>query len=225
MKSKILIGPVGLALNKVLSQSQKILKTNKNGQHPDLFILKPENSIGISQIRKLIHFLNQKPFQAKHKIAIIYQADLMTNPAQNAFLKTLEEPPEACLIFLLTNQINRILPTIVSRCQVDRLKTPVKLLKNKDKILAFNQKLLKSSPGKRLVLITPFLKSKANGLKFIHQQTQFWQMFLISPDQFKSLKVSSGKARKILRLLIESNHDLDCNINLKICLDNLVLAW
>jgi len=227
MKSTIFIGPARLALKKVLAQSQDQLETGEVNleQHPDLFILKPEPSIGINEIRKLVRFLNQKPFQAKQKIAIVYQADLMTFPAQNAFLKTLEEPPENSLIYLITNKLNQLLPTIISRCHLVRLSKKTRPLKNQAKILTFNQKLLAASPGKRLILIQPFLKNKANGLKFVHQQTQFWQQFLIHPNNFESLKISSNKARKILRILTESSNDLDHNINLKICLDNLVLAW
>lgn len=225
MKSNIIVGKVSTAQAQILDQIQVGFSTDSLDQHPDIFSLKPKPSIGITKIRKLIHFLNQKPFRAQKKLAIIYQADLMTLPAQNAFLKTLEEPPANSLIYLITNQPSKLLPTIISRCRLINLKQRVKPLKNQDKILKFNQKLLAASPGKRLILIQPFLKNKDLGLKFVRQQQRFWQQFLINPDQNDKLKISTKKARKIIKLLIRAYNDLERNINLKICLDNLVLAW
>ncbi len=68
-------------------------------------------------VRSLLRFLRLHAFQGRYKIAIIADAHRMTPGAANAFLKTLEEPPPASLIFLLTSNRSGILPTIVSRCQ------------------------------------------------------------------------------------------------------------
>ena len=68
-------------------------------------------------VRTLLRFLRMQPFQGPSKIAIVADAHRLTDGAANAFLKTLEEPPPASLIFLLTSNRSGMLPTIASRCQ------------------------------------------------------------------------------------------------------------
>lgn len=65
----------------------------------------------------LIKRLNLSSYEASHRICIIEDADMMNIETSNAFLKTLEEPPEATVIILVTNNLAQLLPTIVSRCQ------------------------------------------------------------------------------------------------------------
>ena len=73
--------------------------------------------ISIGQIRALRRALGIKPFENKGRIVIIADADKMTPEAANALLKTLEEPPENTYLILTTSFVNKLLPTIVSRCQ------------------------------------------------------------------------------------------------------------
>lgn len=89
--------------------------------HPDvcLFEYEGQKTIKIDQIRTDIEkriFLS--PFESRHKIFIIDDAERMNINAQNAFLKTLEEPPADSIIILVTESINFIIPTIKSRCQI-----------------------------------------------------------------------------------------------------------
>lgn len=89
--------------------------------HPDvmLFEYEGEKTIKIDQIRKDLEekvFLS--PFESRYKIFILDDAERMNNNAQNAFLKTLEEPPKDSIIILITQSLNFIIPTIKSRCQV-----------------------------------------------------------------------------------------------------------
>lgn len=74
-------------------------------------------SIRIVQIRRLIEQINLRLLEGKHKVFIILDADKMEEEAANCLLKTLEEPPNNSLIILITSQIKRLFPTIVSRCQ------------------------------------------------------------------------------------------------------------
>jgi len=88
--------------------------------HPDiLWINNEKNSIGVDEIRTRINAdIMVKPYQGPYKIYIIEEADKMTENAQNALLKTIEEPPEYAVIILLCSNINTLLPTILSRCVV-----------------------------------------------------------------------------------------------------------
>lgn len=88
-------------------------------QLPDLTIIEPEKKeIQISQIRNLTQILSLKPYSSHFKIAIIDQAHLMNHEAQNAFLKTLEEPKNNVILFLITEYPDMLLQTIYSRCQI-----------------------------------------------------------------------------------------------------------
>jgi DNA polymerase-3 subunit delta' len=94
--------------------------------HPDLILIEPkEREIKIAQIRELIQKLSLKSYSAPFKVAIIDQAHLMTRDSQNSFLKTLEEPKGRTLLILITETPERLLPTILSRCEIVKF-SPVK---------------------------------------------------------------------------------------------------
>ncbi len=87
--------------------------------HPDIIKLVHEkpNTIGVDDIRSQINNdVAIKPYKGKYKIYIVNETEKMTAQAQNAILKTLEEPPEYAVILLLTTNLNTLLPTILSRC-------------------------------------------------------------------------------------------------------------
>ncbi len=86
-------------------------------RNPDFEIIIPEQSIKISQIRALKVRYAYKPTWLKMRVAIIKDADKLTEPASNAFLKILEEPPSRTMFILITSRLAAILPTIKSRCQ------------------------------------------------------------------------------------------------------------
>ena len=87
--------------------------------HPDIIMVKHEkpNTISIDEIREqVVNDVDINPYSSPHKIYIIPDAEIMTPQAQNALLKTIEEPPEYAVIMLLTSNIDGLLPTIRSRC-------------------------------------------------------------------------------------------------------------
>lgn len=93
-----------------------------NRQHPDPQVRKRKAlEIGVDVVR---HFVIEKvgltPVRGRAKVFIIREADRMTVQAQNALLKTLEEPPGPTVIMLLVTSLDRLLPTTLSRCQVVR---------------------------------------------------------------------------------------------------------
>ncbi|MDC7289223.1 DNA polymerase III subunit delta' [Blautia schinkii] len=87
--------------------------------HPDIIMVSHEKAgtISIDEIRdQVIHDVDIKPYCSPYKIYIIVDADMMTPQAQNALLKTIEEPPEYAVVMLLTSNVDSLLPTIQSRC-------------------------------------------------------------------------------------------------------------
>jgi len=94
-----------------------------NLAHPDIFIINDtmsnersgKNSIGIEEIKAIIEDAYLTPYRGKFKFFIVNDAHILTNEASNAFLKTLEEPPENTVFILITHLLEKILPTIKSR--------------------------------------------------------------------------------------------------------------
>ena len=87
--------------------------------HPDIIMVSHEKpgTITIDEIRdQVINDIDIRPYYSPYKIYIIADADLMTPQAQNALLKTIEEPPEYGIVILMTSNISALLPTIQSRC-------------------------------------------------------------------------------------------------------------
>jgi DNA polymerase-3 subunit delta' len=95
------------------------LKKIKSNNHPDLHILEPEGKTSthsISSIKNLIDEVFMAPFEAAAKVFIIKDASRMLKASANALLKTLEEPTLDSYIILISNRVEDIIPTIVSRC-------------------------------------------------------------------------------------------------------------
>lgn len=109
-------------------------KQAESGNHPDIITVthdKP-NTISVDDIRVQVNnTIDVKPYQGPYKIYIIPEADKMTVQAQNALLKTIEEPPKYAVILLLTENAELLLPTINSRCVMLKLRyIKDKLIKN-----------------------------------------------------------------------------------------------
>lgn len=100
---------------------------------PDIIYISHEkpNTIGVEDIRAQINNdIGIKPYSSPYKIYIINEGEKMTPQAQNALLKTLEEPPAYAVILILTTNVEALLPTILSRCVVLHMKpVPDKLVK------------------------------------------------------------------------------------------------
>lgn len=96
-----------------------------SGNQPDIIKVTHEkpNTIGVEDIRSQINGdIAIKPYSSPRKIYIMNEGEKMTVQAQNALLKTLEEPPEYAVILILTTNVNALLPTILSRCVVLNMK-------------------------------------------------------------------------------------------------------
>jgi DNA polymerase-3 subunit delta' len=90
--------------------------------HPDVKVIDTDKkSLGVNDIRELIDEIGIRPYEGLKKIIIIKKADTITAEGQNALLKTLEEPPDNVNLILLVANLETVLQTIQSRCQVIRL--------------------------------------------------------------------------------------------------------
>jgi len=93
------------------------------GKHPDVQLIEPDGAhLKIDQVRALQHDLALSPNEGRFRVAIFNQFEVATTEAQNALLKTLEEPPDYAVLMVVTADPELLLPTIVSRCQLMALR-------------------------------------------------------------------------------------------------------
>lgn len=112
-----------------LSDTDPIVQKCLSGSHPDFRIVERElndkgklkQDISVDQIRDLIHFFELKPAMGGWRVGIIDSLDEMNRSAENALLKTLEEPSSNCALFLIHHGRDPVLPTIRSRCRLERI--------------------------------------------------------------------------------------------------------
>ena len=120
----------------------EICQSINNGSMIDLIEIDAASNRSIDDIRGIKEKAMFAPNISKHKVYIIDEAHGLTGPAQQAFLKLLEEPPENVMIILATTEVNSIPPTIISRCQrfdfrrigIEEITSHLSLISNSEKI-------------------------------------------------------------------------------------------
>lgn len=113
--------------------SNQLIKEKNDVQSADIVRYYPSsNSFGVDDVRNIINEVNKKPYEGNKKVLILYKCDKLTVQAQNALLKTIEEPPKGVYLILLSDSLEIILDTIKSRCQIYKL-TPL----NKEEISTY----------------------------------------------------------------------------------------
>lgn len=119
-------------------------------QHPDLMVVQAETEgtiLKIDQVRDLQRLLSLSPFESRYRIALLLRFHEANDNAQNALLKMLEEPPARAILLVSADSPESLLPTIVSRCEVLRLR-PLKV----DDLALQLEKRLSVPPERALVL-------------------------------------------------------------------------
>lgn len=183
--------------------------------------------ITIENIRSVITFLSRKPYSSAYK-AVLIEADGLTAEAQQAFLKTLEEPPAYAFLYLNVSHPDLLLPTILSRCQLITLgqnSTPQLAQSEILSLSAFWGQILHSSLGNRLTNTQEIARSREEVLLWIEKQVVFWQQRL--HEAYGSTPVpalSPIVITAILRELTQTHSLVERNISLKLAVDHLLLG-
>jgi DNA polymerase-3 subunit delta' len=195
------------------------------GNHPDFFAFRrPEDKVEfpVELALELCQSLALKPARGNHKIVILEDADDLNEESSNTLLKTLEEPPPGSLLIVIVTAPERLLPTIVSRCQVVRFHPlparTVEAILEQHEVGETAQRprlarMSGGSPGRALELADPalwkFRTTLLEGLASPRPDTvdlsRQWTEFL--DETGKDAATQRGRASLIVGMLIDFFHD------------------
>lgn len=193
--------------------------------HPDIHFYAPEGAAAylVEQIREIVADVSLAPIQAKSKIYILDRADLMNVNAANAFLKTLEEPPEGVVFILLGRTRESVLPTIVSRCQIVPFRhiPPTEaaaiVSQNTGADAALARQAIEASSGSITGAIS-FIREKGNARIHFRQELfsslgriarmDDWQIIKLARTLVEKSKALVDQVRVSLEAELEENRDL-----------------
>jgi len=146
----LIIGPEGIGKSIMARMfAMRILGKELDHNYADIIHYRPEKaSFGVDEVRKIIEEVSKRPYEGDKKVIIIHQGSKLTIQAQNALLKTIEEPPQGVYIMLLSESLELLLETIKSRCQIYKL-TPL----NKQDMIKYIDGLKETDKEKILVAL------------------------------------------------------------------------
>lgn len=184
--------------------------------HPDLIItgIEEGDSIKIDQIRELQRQLAFKPYDGQWKVHIIEEADSLTPEAANSLLKTLEEPPHYGIIILLAEELDQLLPTVISRCQ--------KIQFNPLSVEIIEKKLLEEGcKGEDIKLIARLADgSLGRAFRLVKNADFFVQRKKILENMYKISELDAVKIFQFVDEIISFFNDKD-----EISIFYLILSW
>ena len=170
--------------------------------NPDILVLE-EEKIGIAQIKQIKQHLSSKPFGETPKSVIIFDGNSISPDAQNALLKTLEEPPGETIILIGVDSENKLLPTILSRCLVRNLE-------GFTQISEFNlEQVLNASVEERFEIV----EKAADKENFLNDLTRSYR---------EKVLARKGSA-KFLEELLQAQIWKESNVNIRTILEYLML--
>ena len=170
------------------------------------------SSIGISDVRLWQNKLFLAPLSSAVTIGIIPNAELLTTEAQNALLKTLEEPPPHTKIYIESQSSSSLLPTILSRCQIIQLTTKP-IITQDITILQFCD--TKLSIGQKMALLDNKISNK--------EDAKMWVTQAIHILHANRTTVPQETYRHVMKHLLAASHHLAANVSYKLAIDHLIL--
>ena len=170
-------------------------------------------SIGIAAIRNFIRELQLAPRTSSAKVGVIADIHRLTVEAQNALLKTIEEPPSATYILAETESADTLLPTIQSRCET------IALGETGNRVSTipadFLPALLRASAGKRMQMVEPYIAARDDAKLFV-------TAILIAAQKALLTNPTHGLT-KLIRNLFTAQAQLSVNVNPRLVVDNAIL--
>jgi DNA polymerase III gamma/tau subunit len=222
LASQLICGGSSKSRDAFLNQCAITLSSEINWpQSPDTIVVRSKNSqIGINQIRDFQKLIQIQPSSLKVKIGIIREAHLLTVQSQNALLKTLEEPPKNVVIFLLCENEDNLIPTIVSRCRTTNLSASESSLDSQEfeNLKAVLQNLSLQGVAEKLTFASQISKDRDNAIDWLNQ-------VLIFAHQSAFSNLTSWPGSTKLLSIFESKKRLKANANVRLTMENLLINW
>ncbi len=212
MQSFIILGKNQENIQK---EAEKLINSEKINEL-DIFTFTPEKAVGIADIRSINSKIFLKPLKGEKKAVVIETFLGMTPDSQNAFLKTLEEPPLSTIIILKAFE-NIFLPTILSRCKLITLDTKL-IIEDKEQteLETVLDSIIKGEHDS-LKLAQDLAKDKEQALNYLEKLIIVTrEKMLLNPekDRYKNLVKTLHKYYLILK---------KSNVNLRLALENMFL--
>jgi len=189
--------------------------------NPDLLLIQNDGNkvIGIKQIRNLIDWAVLKPYNSQIKIGIIKSAESLTPQAQNALLKTLEEPNKYTQIYLLTQNHKQLLPTILSRCELHYFSTNTTDTTKQE--LSLSEEFLQLSTTQKFVYAETIFKIKDIQQQFHKIETLLINLIYYYKNNYYA-NISSNNIWNTI-FISETLKKLHANVPKKLILTNLII--
>ncbi len=203
-------------LEKALDEASKICKDNKIDSF-SIEVLEFEKALGIEDVRNIQKTIFLKPFKGEKKALIIKLSTGATIEAQNSMLKLLEEPPLSTLIFLVTDNVQIFLPTILSRVKIIELKNE----KFQTNASGLEEILNLNGAGTRLYLAQVVAKDKNEAIAWLESAILAARERMLNSLEDKQ---ESLRLRKLVHKLELTHYDFKTtNANPRLALENLFL--
>lgn len=195
------------------------LATQQQIHKQDITILETEGSIGIEDIRMFQKQIMLKPMRGENKAVIIKDAHTLTTEAQNALLKTLEEPPNHTYIYLLAENSHSLLPTILSRASIMVLEEDSQF--NEQALEEIEQQvtdIFSASIGDKLKLAEILAADKTTAIIWLEKALYILRKHMLEHVEKAPTYIPAIEA-------IQKNHGIikSTNINVRLALENLFL--
>lgn len=213
MIAKLLISP---SVEQRIEEIEKILiQAGLKNPHPDLLYFPSDSKLGIEQARKIKEHFSLKPYSAKGRGVVLEDASQLTPEAQNALLKTLEELPTSSLFILGANSDSKLLPTVISRCQIESLQeAPEGKVDSKQSYLEDIEKLLVSD-----------IKQRFEYVEELKDRQEFLQALVKYFHQDLSVHPGGGHSNlEFLEELLQAEEWAKQNVNIRGILEYLMLV-
>lgn len=191
-----------------LIKAREILIQKSISPHDTIELISTQ-SYGIEDIRDIINKISFSPYESDAIAALIHPLEQLTQPAQHALLKTLEEPPTQSILILTAASVSSVLPTIVSRCRVvflshsgkESIPIPIIYIGNR---------------AERMVLAGKYGQKRDEAKDFVNQLINEWRG--------KLLKTYSAQPVSSIKHALLCLKALDANVNPRLALEHFLLS-
>ncbi|MDD5416018.1 MAG: hypothetical protein PHE48_03395 [Candidatus Daviesbacteria bacterium] len=220
MIARLLISP---NIERGVEEIKKILASHipgGNTNHPDLLYIKAGEKLGIAEAKRIKGFFSLKPYSASGRAVVLEDTSTLTAEAQNALLKTLEELPREAILILGAASDDNLLPTILSRCEIIRLKPKSDdTLEYHSKYTEDLDKLLNTSLEERFEYIEK-LKDRE---EFLHYMVYFFRQKMVEPITHARPSLARLEVTGFLKELLQAEKWAKQNVNIRAILEYLML--